>query len=86
MFLLKMFPWSENIRKMKSLVKEGFDIDSSLKVEKESEEAIEQFLKEVEDRLPDFDSMQLNSKLKEVSDNVTEYIARALEKLFQNCC
>ena len=68
------------------LVKEGLGIDPSLKVEKVSEEAIEQFLKEVEDRLPDFDSMQLNSNSKDVSDNVAGYIARASEKLLQNCC
>ena len=77
---------SENICKMKSLVKEGFDIVPSLKVEKVSEEAIEQFLKEVEDRYPDFDSMQLNSNSKEVSDNVAGYIARPSEKLLQHCC
>ena len=56
---------SENIFKKKSLVKEGFDSDPLLKVEKVSEEAIEHFLKEVKNRHPDFDSMQLNSNSKE---------------------
>ena len=40
----------------------------------------------MEDRFPDFDSMQLNSNSKEVSDNVAGNIARASEKLLQNCC
>ena len=71
---------------MKSLVKEGFDINSLMKVEKVSGESIEQFMKEAEDRLSYFDSMQLNSNSKEVSDNVAGYIARASEKLLQSCC
>ena len=71
--------------KIKSLVKKSFDIDPSLKVEKVSEEVTEQFLKEVEESLPDFYSMQLNLNSKEVSDNVAGYIACTSEKLIQNC-
>ena len=47
---------------MKSLVKEGFDIDPSLKVDKVSKKAIEQFLKKVEDRLPDFHATEFELK------------------------
>ena len=43
-------------------------------------------MKELEGRFPDFDSVQLNSNSKEVSDNVAGNIARASEKLLQNCC
>ena len=77
---------SENILKIKSLVKEGFNIDQSLKVDNVENEAVQQFLKDVELVIPDPDSIQLHPNTKEVSDNVAGYIARKSKKLLLNCC
>ena len=77
---------SENICKIKSLVKEGFDIEPSLKVDEVSVEATEQFLKDVASSIPDADSIELNPNSRDVSDNVAGYIARKSKTLLQNCC
>ena len=55
---------SENILKIKSLAKEGFNIDPSLIKDEKYEPVIPKLLEEVESTLPNLDTVQLNLKSK----------------------
>ena len=55
--------FSENILKIQSLVKEGFNIDSSLKVNEKFEEATEKLLNDVSNDLNDVNWIQLDVEL-----------------------
>lgn len=77
---------SENILKIKTLVKEGFDLSQSFKVPKPTEEAEENLISVAEQVLGDVDSIQLNDTSKSVSDNIAGYIAHKKEKLYDGCC
>ena len=61
---------SENILKIKNLVKEGFNSDPSLKEDGKYEEATVKLLEDVESTLHNLDIVQLNSRSMDVSDNV----------------
>ena len=76
---------SENILKMKSLVKEGFNIDPSLKENGKCEEATAKLLEDVEFTLPNVDTVQLNSRSMEISDNVAGYIVHKSKSIFNSC-
>lgn len=78
---------SENILKIQSLVKEGFDIDSSVKVnESQREPKIINLLRDVGNYLKDMDSIQLNQASREISDNVAGYIIHKAKDLLGGCC
>ena len=77
---------SENILKIKSLVKEGFDIDSSMKQNDTSREETDNFLVDVEACLGNIESIELDSNTREVSDNIAGFIVRKAIKLLSDCC
>ena len=78
---------SEKILKIKSLVKEGYDIDSSVKVSQIHCEAdIKNFLQVARDTLRDVERVQLDKTSREVSDNVAGYIVHKAEELLGECC
>ena len=77
---------SENILKIKSLFKEGSNIHPSLKEDGKYEEATAKLLEDVESTLPNLDAVQLNSRSKEVSDNVAKYIVHKTKSIFNGCC
>ena len=77
---------SENILKIQTLVKEGFDLSQSFKVPKPTEEAEENLVSVAEQVLGDVDSIQLNDPSKSFSDNIAGYIAHKKEKLYDGCC
>ena len=78
---------SEKILKIKSLVKEGFDIDSSFKVDEHQQKTeVDSFLREIEDQMRDVENMYLTQASREVSDNVAGYIVHKAKNLFGECC
>ena len=77
---------SENILKIKSVVKEGFNIDPSLKEDGKYEEATTKLLEDAESTLPNLDTVQLNSRSMEISDNVAGYIVHKTKSIFNDCC
>ena len=77
---------SENVLKIKSLVKEGFNIDPSLKEDGKYEEATAKLLEDEESTIPNLDTIQLNSKLMEVSDNVAGYMVHKSKSIFNGYC
>ena len=65
---------SEKILKVMSLVKEGFDIDKSVKIKDHIKESEENLLSAAEEVLGDVDSIKLNATSKSVSHHVAGYI------------
>ena len=84
---LKEIQCSEKILKIQSLVREGFDINESVK-EKDDKLAdkLACFKKSVEPILLDSDRIRLSDESKEVSDNVAGYIAKKLSDICSGCC
>ena len=72
--------------KIESLVKEGLNIDPSLKEDGKYEEATSKLLEDVESTLPNLDTVQLNSSSMEISDNVAGYIVHKTKSIFNGCC
>ena len=72
---LKDVSSSEKILKIKSLVKEGFDINDSVKVDQKTDEELEKFKRSVNHIIIDSDRIRLSDETKEISDNVGGYIA-----------
>ena len=77
---------SEKILKVMSLVKEGFDIDQSVKIKDHSKESEENLVLAAEEVLGDVDSIKLNATSKAVSDYVAGYICHKKQKLYDGCC
>ena len=77
---------SENILKIQTLVKEGFDIDSSLKVTVNHQEGISTLLSEVKDKVRNVESLCLDERSREVSDNVAGYVVHKAKSLLGDCC
>ena len=77
---------SENVCKIKSLVKEGIDIIPSMKDDDRYVDETRQLLIDVEASLPNPDVIQLDAKSREVSDNVAGYIAYKTRPFFEGCC
>ena len=76
---------SEKIIKMKSLLKEGLNIDENLKVnqtcDEESDDLIAYLMQDNE-----IESAQLNEISNEISDHVAGYIAYKMENQCRGCC
>jgi len=79
---LKDVSSSEKILKIKSLVKEGFDINDSVKVDQKTDEELEKFKRSVNHIIIDSDRIRLSDETKEISDNVGGYIARGVVKIY----
>ena len=83
---LKDVSSSEKILKIKSLVKEGFDINDSVKVDQKTDEELEKFKRSVNHIIIDSDRIRLSDETKEISDNVGGYIAKKLTGIYKGCC
>lgn len=77
---------SEKILKITSLVKEGFDIDQSVKIPHHSKEDEENLASAAEEALGDVESITLNATSKTVSDHVAGYICHKKHKFYDGCC
>lgn len=77
---------SENILKIKSLVKEGFDIVSDIKMVEDSSKSGEELLRAVEEELGDVDAIKLDESSRKVSDHVAGYFVRKTHDIFHPCC
>ena len=78
---------SEKILKIQTLVKEGFNIDSSVKVyENQHEVKVRNLVREVENDLQYVETMTLSQASREVSDNVAGYIVHKAKDLLGECC
>ena len=86
MVSLKDVVLSEKILKIKSLLKEGFDIDDDVKALTEYTLELELFDQSAQVVIDKIDQLALSTETKDVSDNVAGYIAKKLQKVCQNCC
>ena len=84
---LKDVVFSEKILKIKSLVKEGLDIDDWVKVtDEKSPEKVAEFRDSVQPIISESTRICLTDASKQISDNVAGYIAKKLIKLCNSCC
>ena len=84
---LKDVVFSEKILKIKSLVKEGLDIDDWVKVtDEKSPEKVTEFRDSVQPIISESTRIFLTDASKKISDNVTGYTAKKLIKLCNSCC
>ena len=77
---------SENILKIKSLVKAGFDITEDLKINNDYSEERNTLLINAESVIKDENSLKLDESSKDISNYVAGYIAHKSSKAYQNCC
>ena len=82
---LKDVEYSEKILKIKSLLREGFDINEDVKVIEDHAPALDEMGKNVEFVIRDINSLSLCKKSKEISDNVAGYVAFTLQSN-NGCC
>ena len=83
---LKDVSRSENILKIKTLVKEGFDVTPSLKVQEDYSHAEENLLFDVDQCLGDVESIQLGEESRQISDNIAGYLSHKTRDVFASCC
>ena len=76
---LKDVVYSEKILKIKSLIREGFDIDEKVKIDENYEVPLEILEDELELLIRDASHLALCAKSKEVSNHVAGYIAHKLD-------
>ena len=77
---------SENILKIQSLVKEGFEIDNSLKEKLDGSEDVNTLLQQVKEVMKDENSIKLNESSRDISNHIAGYIAHKAAKSYNNCC
>lgn len=77
---------SEKILKIKSLVREGFNIDDKVKLKEDHSSGLENLLCSLNQAIGDRDSIMLAEKSREVSDNIAGYIAHKTMKYCNGCC
>ena len=84
---LKDVVFSEKILKIKSLLKEGLDIDDWVKVtDEKSPKKVAEFRDSVQPIISESTGICLTDASKEISDKVAGYIAKKLIKLCNSCC
>ena len=66
--------------KIKTLVKKGFDVTPSLKVQEDS------FLLDVDQCLDDVEFIQLGEESRQISDNIAGYLSHKTRDVFASCC
>lgn len=77
---------SEKILKIKSVLKEGIDIDNNVKVGKKDDEMIESLLLDIDIMDCSPENVLLSEDSREVSVHIAGYIAKKLKKRFGSCC
>ena len=83
---LKDVECSEKILKIKSLLREGFDINENVKVVENYAPALAEMDRIVELVIRDVDRLSLCAKSKEISDNVAGFVAFTLQSSINNYC
>ena len=66
---------SENIVKLKSLVKEGLNIDESLRINTDNSKGAANLLKAVECKIEHKNSLQLDDSSRDLSNHIVGYIS-----------
>ena len=77
---------SEKILKIKSPIKEGFDIDADLKIRNDFNlllKAVEEVLHAI---LGDADRTSLNDHTRDISDHISGFVAHKLQISCESCC
>ena len=77
---------SEKILKIKSLVKEGLQLDSNVISTKDDAVQIAKLIEEVEGLVSYAEPLQLNDESRHVSDTVAGYIAHKTGHIYKDCC
>lgn len=77
---------SEKILKIKSLIREGFNIDGKIILKEDNSSNIQNLLSSIKNMLDDRNSIRLDENSKEVSDNIAGYIAHKAMKYCNGCC
>ena len=72
--------------KLKSFVKEGFNIDESLTTNNDNSEGAASLLKAFECKNKDENSLQLEDSSRDVSNHIAGYISFKARIAFSNCC
>ena len=77
---------SEKNLKIKSLVREGFNIDDKVKLEEDHSSDLQDLLCSLHQAIKDRDSIMLAEKSIEISDNIAVYIAYKAMQYCNGCC
>ena len=77
---------SEKIIKMKSLLKEGIDIDENVKTPKEDVEKLELLISYIDILNCLTDTISLSDSSREVGVHIARYVAKKLKKRMGQCC
>jgi hypothetical protein len=77
---------SEKILKIKSLLREGFDINEDVKLDYDYEKELKDLEIDIRRRIGDASHVSLSEKTKNVSNHVAGYVARQLRKFVNECC
>ena len=77
---------SEKIIKIKTLVKQGFKINSTILKAKEDPVQIAKLMNDGEELISEADILQLDEASRQVSDNIAGYIVHEIEHLYKDCC
>jgi hypothetical protein len=83
---LKDVVTSEKILKIKSLLREGFDINEEVKIEYDYENELNILEIDIQNIIGDASVISLSEKTKNVSNYVAGYVARQLGKFINGCC
>ena len=68
------------------MVKEGFDLTPSLKMQEDHSNNVGNLLVDVDRYLDDVDCIQLGEASREISDNIAGYLCHKTRDLFASCC
>lgn len=77
---------SEKIVKIKTLVKEGLQLDSNVLSTEEDPVQMMNLMEDVEGLIGKADNLKLNDESRQVSDTVAGYVAHKTEHLYKDCC
>lgn len=83
---LKDVTVSEKIIKIKSLLKEGIDIDENVKTPKEDGEKLELLISDIDILNCSTDTISLSDSSREVGVHIAGYVAKKLKKRMGKCC
>ena len=77
---------SEKILKIKALIKEGVQLDSTVLSTEEDPAQVVKLMEDVEELIGEGNTLQLDDKSRLVSDTVAGYIVHKTEHLYKDCC
>ena len=77
---------SEKIIKIKTLVKQGFVIDSNILKAEEDPVQIVKLMNAIGKLTNKADTLQLDEASRQISDNIAGYIVHEINHLYKDCC